>query len=111
MAGRCFRRQPPEINIQGKWHDADVDPNTPFGWGRGSFEQKNGKIEGHLGNYIVTGTVSGRTVYLVFISGGDVYYTARLDMKEKGLLAGNYFDHDDLEQKNGYPMNLKKSEE
>lgn len=102
---------PPEINIEGRWHDADVDPNTAFGWGRGSFDQNNGKLEGRLGNYNVTGTVSGNKVYMVFLSGGRVYYTARLEMKEKGMLRGNYFDHDDRRQENGYPMNLKKSQE
>ncbi len=103
--------RPPAINIEGKWHDADVDPNTAFGWGRGVFEQEGSEIDGYLGNYNVTGTVSGDTVYMVFLSGGGVYYTARLEMKEKGLLSGNYFNHDDRLQENGMPMNLKRSEE
>lgn len=100
----------PAINVEGKWQDADVDPNTPFGWGRGMFEQTNGRIEGHIGNYNVTGRVSGNKVYLVFLSGGSVYYTARLEMKEKGVLRGNYFYDDDLEQEKGTPMNLEKVE-
>ena len=100
----------PAVNVDGKWQDADVDPNTPFGWGKGVFEQTNGRIEGHIGNYNVTGRVSGNDVYLVFLSGGSVYYTARLEMKEKGVLRGNYFYDDDLEQENGTPINLEKVE-
>lgn len=100
----------PAINVEGKWQDADVDPNTPFGWGRGILEQTNGRIEGHIGNYNVTGRVSGNDVYLVFLSGGSVYYTARLEMKEKGVLRGDYFYDDDLEQENGMPMGLEKVE-
>ena len=76
---------PPAINVEGKWRDADVDPNTPFGWGKGVFEQEGSRVTGYIGNYNVTGTVSGNKVYLVFLSGGSVYYTARLEMKEAGL--------------------------
>lgn len=100
----------PAVDVEGEWQDADVDPNTPFGWGRGMLEQTNGRIEGRIGNYNITGKVSGNNVYLVFLSGGSVYYTARLEMKEKGLLRGNYFYDDDLEQENGTPMNLEKVE-
>ncbi|MBA2882603.1 hypothetical protein HNR65_002957 [Desulfosalsimonas propionicica] len=100
----------PAINVEGKWQDADVDPNTPFGWGKGVLEQTNGRIEGHIGHYNVTGRVSGNEVYLVFLSGGSVYYTARLEMKEKGLLRGDYFYDDDLEQESGMPMSLEKVE-
>lgn len=100
----------PAVNVEGKWQDADVDPNTPFGWGKGMLEQSNGRIEGHIGHYNITGRVSGNEVYLVFLSGGSVYYTARLEMKEKGVLRGNYFYDDDLAQENGMPMNLEKVE-
>lgn len=100
----------PAVNVEGKWQDADVDPNTPFGWGKGMLEQTNGSIEGHIGNYNVTGKVSGNKVYLVFLSGGSVYYTARLEMKQEGVLRGNYFNADDLAQENGTPMNLEKVE-
>lgn len=63
-------------------------------------------LSGAIGNYVIEGVVSGNKVYLVFLSGGVVYYTARLEMFEDGVLRGKYFDSDDKEQANGYPTSL-----
>ncbi len=97
--------KPPEINVTGKWHDAEG--STYFGWGEGSLRQEGNKINGAIGEYKIIGTVSGKTVYLVFLSGGTVYYTARLQMSQD-LLTGNYFKASDKEQKKGYPTSLAK---
>lgn len=45
------------------------------------------------------------------VSGGSVYYTARLEMKEKGLLRGQYFYAEGRELKEGMPMALEKIKE
>ncbi len=97
--------KPSEINITGKWHDAEG--STYFGWGEGYLRQEQNKITGAIGNYNIKGVVSGKTVYLVFLSGGNVHYTARLEMSQD-LLTGNYFKATDKEQKKGYPTSLAR---
>ncbi|MCF8095820.1 MAG: hypothetical protein K9J79_10730 [Desulfobacteraceae bacterium] len=98
----------PAINVEGKWQDAMGNPDTPFSWGKGFFEQDGNQIKGSLGNYNIRGKVSGETVYLVFLSAGDVYYTARLEKKQDGMLRGDYFNPDDREQENGSPLALER---
>ncbi len=97
--------KPPEINITGKWHDAEG--STYFGWGEGYLRQEGNKVSGAIGNYNIKGVVSGKTVYLVFLSGSSVYYTARLEMLQ-GLLTGNYFKASDKNQTKGYPTSLAR---
>ncbi len=98
--------EPPKLDITGKWHDAEG--STFFGWGEGYFRQEGGKINGAIGKYNIKGVVSGKTVYLVFLSGGVVYYTARLEMFQD-LLTGNYFKADDKEQRKGYPTSFART--
>lgn len=100
----------PAINIEGRWQDAEANPDTPFGWGRGYFEQEGNEVKGSLGNYNVKGKVSGDTVYLVFLSAGEVYHTARLEKKKDDILRGDYFYSDDTEQENGTPMALERAD-
>ncbi|MCF8036541.1 MAG: hypothetical protein K9K62_06695 [Desulfobacteraceae bacterium] len=100
----------PAINVAGKWQDANANPDTPFSWGRGYFEQHGSKITGSLGNYNVQGRVSGDTVYLAFLSAGEVYNTARLEKRKDGVLRGDYFYADDKKQENGMPMALERVE-
>ncbi len=99
--------EPARMNITGKWQDPD-EGNTYFGWGKGHFQQEGNKVGGAIGNYNVNGIVSGKTVYLVFSTGGIVYYKARLEMFQD-LLTGNYFNASDKEQTKGYPMSLSKT--
>lgn len=98
----------PSLDISGKWHDPNG--NFMFGWGEGYLQQKQNKVNGQIGNYNVKGIVSGKQVYLAFISGGDVYYTARLEMLEHCLLSGNYFYSNDKTQSNGFPTSLAKTD-
>ena len=103
--------QPPQINITGRWHDAQETGSRGWGywgwgslgWGEGYLQQEGNKVTGAIGNYNVQGIVSGKTVYLVFLYGGSVHYTARLEMSQQGLLAGNYFKGNDRGQTTGYP--------
>ncbi|MEN8245599.1 MAG: hypothetical protein ABFS43_11935 [Thermodesulfobacteriota bacterium] len=101
--------QQAEINVEGIWHDPDSLTAKGFiftGWGKGHIYQDGNKLSGAIGSYNVRGIVSVKTVFLVFYSGGSVYYTARMEMVEKGVLEGQYFDADDREQKAGYPTKL-----
>ena len=97
---------PPEIDITGKWHDAE---GSSFrGWGEGYLRQEQSKISGVIGGYSVKGVVSGKIVYLAFLSHGTVYYTARLELAQD-LLVGNYFrGRERKKQTEGYPMSLTK---
>ena len=100
--------KPPAINVEGRWQDAVANPDTPFSWGRGFFEQEGKQLKGSIGNYNVEGRVSGNTVYLAFLSAGEVYYTARLEKRKEGLLRGDYFYAEDRKQENGMPMALER---
>ncbi len=100
--------KPPEIDITGKWHDAHAQGSYWFGWGEGYLRQEQNKISGAIGSYNIIGVVSGKIVYLVFLSGGTVYYTARLEMFQD-LLTGNYFKANDKEQRKGYPASFAKT--
>ncbi len=96
--------EPPQLNITGRWHDAEEDM---FGWGEGDLRQEQDKISGTIGDYNVKGVVSGKIVYLVFLHHDRVYYTSRLEMS-RDLLIGKYFDGRDKKQKKGYPTSLKR---
>lgn len=97
--------KPPEINIAGKWRD--TQGTGFFTWGEGHLRQAQNKISGNIGDYNIEGVVSGKIVYLVFLSRSRVYYTARLEMFQN-LLSGNYFKANDKEQKKGYPTSFTK---
>ena len=98
--------KPPEIDITGRWRD--TQGSGFFAWGEGYLHQEQNKISGVIGDYNIIGTVSGKTVYLVFLYRDKVYYTARLEMFQD-LLTGNYFKATDKEQKRGYPTSFIKT--
>jgi hypothetical protein len=98
--------EPAQIDVTGKWHD--VKESTFFSWGEGYLRQEQNKVTGAIGDYNIRGVVSGKTVYLVFLYGGTVYYTARLEMFED-ILTGNYFKGDDREQLVGYPTSFART--
>ena len=98
--------KPPEINVNGKWRDPQG--SGFFAWGEGYLHQEQNKITGVIGSYNIEGVVSGKIVYLVFLYGDRVYYTARLEIF-KDLLTGNYFKANDKKQKRGYPASFVKA--
>jgi hypothetical protein len=100
--------KPPEIDITGRWRD--TQGTGFFTWGEGYLRQEQDKISGAIGDYNIKGVVSGKIVYLVFMYGGRVYYTARLEMFQD-LLTGNYFKANDKKQIKGYPISLAKKVE
>jgi hypothetical protein len=97
--------KPPEINITGRWRD--TQGTGFFTWGEGYLRQEGNKVSGVIGDYNMSGIVSGKIVYLVFLYNNPVYYTARLEMSQD-LLTGNYFNAKDKEQKRGYPTSFIK---
>jgi hypothetical protein len=97
--------EPSEIDITGRWRD--TRGTGFFTWGEGYLRQEGNKVSGVIGDYNITGVVSGKMGYLVFLYAGTVYYTARLEIFQD-LLIGNYFDR---KQRNGYPMSLAKTVE
>jgi hypothetical protein len=102
--------KPAAANFEGKWQDPESFSAKSFiitGWGHGYMRQNHNKLKGVIGSYNVKGIVSGEIVYLVFYTGGTVYYTARLEMFEKGVLEGEYFEADDREQKKDSPTKFK----
>jgi hypothetical protein len=98
-------RKPPETDITGRWRDTQGDGF--FAWGEGYLHQEQNKIRGVIGTYNIRGVVSGTIVYLIFLYGDRVYYTARLEIF-KDLLTGNYFKANDKKQKRGYPTSFVK---
>jgi len=98
--------KPPEIDITGKWRD--TQGSGFFTWGEGYLHQEHNQIKGIIGDYNIKGVVSGKIVYLVFLYGGRVYYTARLEIFQDSL-TGNYFKANDKEQKRGYPASFTKT--
>jgi hypothetical protein len=96
-----------KINVEGRWQDAQGQ--GAFTWGRGKLEQDGNDIQGYLGDYKIQGKVSGDTVYLAMLYGGEIYYTASLELDEE-YLEGEYFEGTDQEQLKGYPMVLERIE-
>ena len=93
--------KPAALTVEGKWRDPESD--GIFGWGKGDIHQDGNKLRGTIGSYSVKGIVAGEIVYIVFFIKDRVYYTATLEMPEKGVLVGEYFQASDREQKKGYP--------
>ena len=93
--GKVSDNNPPAINIEGKWHDAQFDFKfarfTPIGWGQGNFEQDGAFFDGELGRYSIKGQVSGRSVYMVMLYGGTVEYTAKLRLRRDKCFARKLF--------------------
>ncbi len=98
--------KPSEIDVTGRWHD--VQGSGFFTWGEGYLRQEQGKVSGAIGDYDIKGVVSGKIVYLVFLSKGHVFYSARLEMFQD-LLTGSYFDGNDRKQMKGSPISLAKT--
>lgn len=73
---------PALIDVSGRWTSGD--------WGAGRFTQAGRRVRGSLGDYQVSGVVSGAKAYLLFSSGDWYYYSAVLEEVRPGLLAGHF---------------------
>ena len=72
----------PEINISGTWTSPE--------WGAATFKQEGKDITGVLGDYPVTGVVSGDSVYLLMYYDDKVDYSAELKASDDKILKGSY---------------------
>jgi hypothetical protein len=80
---------PALVDVSGQWNSGSA---MGGGWGGGNFVQEGKDIYGQLGFYTVRGVVSGTTLYLNLISGGRVYYTAKLEKVGENLYRGKAVD-------------------
>lgn len=96
----------PEVNITGKWQDAAG--TGIMTWGQGYLHQEQNKVRGVIGDYHIQGIVSGKMVYLVFLMGNKVSYTARLE-NIKDLLIGHYYRASNKEQKGGWETSFVRT--
>jgi len=76
--------QPAEINVDGSWKSDD--------WGHVILHQSNDarEITGTSDNCQIQGVASGKKIFLVFYSKGQLAYTAELSPTEDGALTGRY---------------------
>lgn len=100
------------INIAGIW---DAGPLMGGGWGSANLGQRGNEVFGSIGPYNVTGVVNGDNIYLVFLSGSRVYYSAHLNPAKDGELTGivvegALIDTEDARTANKYPISLKKAD-
>lgn len=82
-----------KIDLNGNWFNQD--------WGIAQLTQKGNKVEGTLGDFTVTGKVSGYRAYLALQHGGWTHYTAVARRKADGTLEIAYsegpgFDRNDV---------------
>jgi hypothetical protein len=75
---------PAEINVDGAW-DSD-------NWGTVLLRQAKGTrvVTGTADNWEIEGVVSGNAVFLVFLSQGQLAYTAEITLSEAATLTGSY---------------------
>ena len=100
------------INVAGVW---DAGPLMGGGWGSANLGQRGDEVFGSIGMYSVTGVVNGENVYLVFLSGSRVYYSAQLSPGKDGSLTGvvvegALIDTEDARLASKYPITLRKPE-
>lgn len=76
---------PAAMDVTGKWN---AGTSWAGGWGEANLVQQDRNVYGTLGLYSVRGVVSKKSLFITISSGGYVYYSARLDMKEDGSLSG-----------------------
>ena len=96
------------VNITGKWQDSMNDSNSFLSWGQGELIQKGDKVTGNIGTYVISGIVSGNSVYLVLYDKMAVQYTAKFELRDNKELYGSYYSARDRDQTGPTPMAFKK---
>ncbi len=79
------KRGAPGFDLTGRW---DAGPITGGGWGGASFIQTGDGFLGTMGPYSVEGIVNGNDAYMMILSGGRVYYTAKVSLRTDGTVVG-----------------------
>jgi hypothetical protein len=75
---------PAEINVEGSWDSEQ--------WGKMLLYQAKSarEVTGTGDNWEIEGVVSGKKVFLVFLTKGELAYTAEVALNEAGTLTGSY---------------------
>jgi hypothetical protein len=76
---------PPLVDVSGTWYGG-------YSFGEVILKQVEGdrKVEGHNGDYEITGVVSGNRVFLLFFSSGALYCSAVVTAAGEDALEGGY---------------------
>ncbi len=74
---------PPEVNVSGVWQSRDWEPC----WLR----QDGANLSGQLGDYQVSGLVSGTDITMYLTYHGRVYHTLKLALNPPSQLIGYYY--------------------
>ncbi len=95
------KKDNPTINVTGSWTSPE--------WGSARLKQDGRDVSGALGDYPVTGVVSGDSLYLIMYSGKSIDYSAELKAVDNNTLKGSYSKYSIVEQADyKHPINLKR---
>lgn len=102
-------KDPAQVNVYGDW-------DTEFGDIHLNQEGLMRDVKGMGGGYEIRGVISGKSIYLLFLTGKDsVDYCAVLTQENNQGFYGTYynrtskFDHHKLCQDKGRPISMKKT--
>jgi len=104
------QNMPSQMNVSGRW---DAGESWSGGWGEANLIQQGRNVNGTLGLYTVKGVISHKTMFITLTSGGYVYYSAKLDMKNDGSLSGVAYREAiagslEAEKVESYPIIMKR---
>jgi len=101
------QKDPAAINVNGSW-DSDE-------WGKLHLRQAEGSrdVSGNGGGYEITGVVSGKKLFMLFLTKSTVEYCAVLSADDNDTLTGTYSTRKSrfkggLCQDAGRPMNMNR---
>ena len=101
------QKDPAEINVNGTW-DSDE-------WGTFHLVQTGGsrEVSGNGGGYVITGVVSGKSLFMLFSARRGLEYCATMSPSGENSLIGTYSNrktllHSGACQEKSRPMNMKK---
>jgi hypothetical protein len=93
---------PPKINVSGTWNSEKWGDIVLYR------DAASGQLKGHADEWHIHGVVSGNRVFLLFISFGEVKYSAILTAENDGNLDGSYSKRLLSEGNSGEPMHLTR---
>ena len=101
------QKDPAEINVNGAWNSDE--------WGAFHLIQAEGSrdVSGNGGGYVITGVVSGKSLFMLFSARRGLEYCATMSPNGETSLIGTYSSrksllHSGRCQENSRPMNMKK---
>jgi len=90
----------PGMDITGTWKNTN--------WGDAILKQQGNSVSGYLGDYSVTGSIDGKMMFIGIYYGQSLYYSAILELVEKNILRGEYYNY--MKQNSGRIIVLRKKE-